>query len=419
MKVKMQIGLVLSIIIIALMLCCTIDFNAYAYTFPQINFNFAGKTYSWNLSMCSQNHNTIFSLQQKYLNIKNSGIKNEIKRLKKLKMTEQEIMFNILPAFEDLYKIMRNDIESEFIETQIDFNPSAKQMFNFKNGRTGVKIDDVKLLNDIASGKENIEIKTLLTNPRFEASELYENTERRSVQSTSFAGSESGRRFNLQKAMATFNGLVVMPNEIVSFANVLNTRDNGEAYRDAVVIVNGEFTRGVGGGICQASTTIYNAVLMAGLEILEVHRHTLPVGYVEKGFDAMVNDSGIDMRFKNNLNYPIYIKTYSANENVYAEVYGSPMNGIWYKKVSEKIKDIEPDEPEIIPDTEGKYIDKIKYKGEMYTEKYAKKGYEVKGYLYTYKGNELINKKLIRHEKYASTRAKIYEGVQEKESEND
>ncbi|MBQ8749231.1 MAG: VanW family protein [Clostridia bacterium] len=414
---KLKVGFALIVMLICLNgLQLNEQAVVYGAKFPCIEFYYNDKVYKWDLTNTSNgvnNHNATFEMQKQFLETAKVGLEKSANSFKAKNLSDKEVLFNLLPNFETVYEKIAKEIESEFKESQIVFNPNSSQMFKFDNGNVGIKINDSALLKDVISGKEQIEIKVIETKPKFTKQELEQNCVKRSSQSTSFAGSESGRRFNLIKAMATFNGLVVMPNEIVSFNDILEKRDNGESYKEATVIVNGEFTKGIGGGICQASTTIYNAVLMAGLEILEVHRHTLPVGYVEKGFDAMVNDGGIDMRFKNNTNMPIYIKTYQKCESVYAEVYGKPLNNIWYKKVSEKVRDIEPPEAKIIPDIEGKYISRIKYKGEFYTEKYAKNGYEVKGYLYTYKGDEVVSIKLVRHEKYASTQAVIYEGVEE------
>lgn len=400
-----------------------------ALSFPSIEFFYGKDNFVW--SLCYDNtsvddyehsnlaknipHNVAFETQKKYLEAKKIGFEKCVKNLRALDYTDKQILFEILPNFSYTYEQMVKEIEKEFKETQIKFNPyeKDKNMFSFIDGQKGVKIDDSKLLKDVLSGKEKIEINVIESLPKFEVEKLKENVELRSCQSTSFAGSEEGRKYNLKKAMATFNGLVVMPDEVVSFSKILDKRDDGLPYKEAVVIVNGEFTKGIGGGICQASTTIYNAVLMAGLEIVEVHRHTLPVGYVEKGFDAMVNDGGIDMRFRNNTDMPVYIKTYAKDSSVFAEIYGKSLGNVWFKKVSEKVRDIEPDEPKIVADVNGKYISHIKYKGEFFTEKYAKKGYEVKGYLYTYEGDKVKSIQLVRHEKYASTRAIIYEGIEE------
>lgn len=408
------------VLVVGLLLAC-LSFGrgvVCAFDFTSINFYYGENSYTYSIKNESAgNFNVVFERQSAFLKNKKSGFNKLAENMKKSGKSDLEIIFSLLPNFESVYTKMASDIEQCFKETQIEFTPNDENMFNFTNGCDGICIDNKQLLHSIINGETEIEIKTIVQKQSFDADELKSATEMRSSQSTSFAGSEDGRRFNLKKAMATFNGLVVMPNEVVSFNSVLEKRDDGTPYRDAVVILDGVFTYGVGGGICQASTTIYNAVLMAGLEIVEVHRHTLPVGYVEKGFDAMVNDSGVDMKFKNNTKHPIYIKTYAKNDSVYAEVYGENMNGIWYKKVSEKVCDIEPPEAKVIPDTEGKYISRIKYKGEFFTERYAKLGYEVKGYLYTYKGDTLQSIKLIRSGKYQPTQAIIYEGVFENDSE--
>lgn len=407
-----------------LVLCffCVVNLNfefvkIYAISFPSIDFVYNEKVYKYDISNSLKNNynfNETYAMQKKYLEMQKVGLDKMVKILRMQNKSDKEILFEILPNFNKLTLEMQKDIEKEFREVKIDFNTKSANMFNFEDGCKGVSIDYSKLLSDVLRQPKQIQISTIEKNPMFTKNELKGNCVKRSSQSTSYAGSEAGRRYNLKKAMATFDGLVIMPDEIVSFNDVLTRRDDGNPYKEAVIIVNGEFTYGVGGGICQASTTIYNAVLLAGLEIVEVHRHTLPVGYVEQGFDAMVNDCGIDMKFKNNTTMPIYINTYSKNDRVFADVYGISLKDITYKKVSKKISDIEPPKPKVIQDVDGKYISHIKYKGEFYTEKYAKNGYEVEGYLYKYKGDELVSIKLVRREKYLPTQAIIYEGVEDK-----
>ena len=356
--------------------------------------------------------------QQKEKEILRKGIRNFVIEKKSLGLSDIEIIDEIYPKFSDFFENVKKSIESELKECEIMFNPTKKEMWNFSDEKIGRKIDTNDLLLSICTNTPKIELKVDEIKPTFQKKDLMNNTTLRSTQTTSFVGSEKGRRFNIIKALDCFNGLIVLPNEEVSFQKILDKNDNGIPYQEATVILNGEFVKGIGGGICQASTTIYNSALMAGLEIIEVHNHTLPVGYVEKGFDAMVNDSGLDLRFRNNTNYPIYFKTYAKNSTAFAEVYGEKMN-YSLKKVSEQTERIEPPEPKVIPDKKGEYSSHITFKGEFFTKRYAQYGYKVNAFLEIYENNEFKEKKLIRKETYAPTQSIIYEGTKERNQTNE
>ena len=372
----------------------------------------------WYYDMKAPNLSDNFLIQsdhQKRLNyLKNYSLKEIYQKLSIMGYTSDQIYNFLLPEFDTILLDICQQIEKPAIEPEIKFYPNNTNMFHFSKESVGVKVDTQGLLNMILSEQKLISIPTTSINPKYTQEQLYYNTTLRSKQSTAFIGSEPGRKHNLTKALTMFNGLVVMPGEKLSFNKITGERTYANGYKDAIVISNGEFVKGAGGGVCQASTTLYNAVLMAGLQVNNVYRHTLPVHYVEKGFDAMVNDDTVDMCFTNNTKFPIYIKTYCENEHAYALIYGEDMKGITYKKSTEKIKDILPQEAEIIPDTEGIYQDKIRYKGEFYTKRYAQNGYEVNAYLEKYLEGKLIERKLVRHETYKSQHAIIYEGTEDK-----
>lgn len=383
----------------------------------KITFLYQDKTWEYIITNEKNNSFIISGETQKRNNlIKNFGYNETYNFILSLGVNNDKAVDYIYPGFNEFYKKLSSQIEKEVIEPKLHFRPDETPMFLVEEGCHGVVIDKHNLFENLFNGTKDITIKTKLLLPKTTASELLKNTTLRSRENTSFVNSESGRKHNLLKAMSVFNGMVVKPGEIISFNKCTGNRDYENGYKDAIVILDGKFVKGVGGGVCQASTTLYNAALMAGLEITKVSRHTLPIGYVMPGFDAMVNDGYADMCFKNNTSHDIFIKTYHKNERVYAEVYGEDLNGITYEKESEKIRDIEPGEPTIIPDEEGLYKNHITYKGEFYTMRYPKKGYEVKGYLKKYQNGVLIERKLVRHEKYLAQNEIKYEGILERKT---
>lgn len=144
--------------------------------------------------------------------------------------------------------------------------------------------------------------------------------------STWYNSGEIDRTHNLVMAASAINGQVIKPGEVFSFNKTVGARSFETGYRDAMVIVSGKFEPGVGGGICQVSSTLYNSVLMADLEIVERHNHALSVAYVPVGRDATVAWGIQDFRFKNNTDHPIYMRTTTGGGQITATIYGHLSN---------------------------------------------------------------------------------------------
>jgi vancomycin resistance protein YoaR len=139
---------------------------------------------------------------------------------------------------------------------------------------------------------------------------------------TTFNQYSSDRAHNISKAGQSTNNIVLMPGEEFSYNNLTGPRTGYNGYRNAPVIRNGKLQDGEGGGVCQVSTTIYNAALYAGLEITEVRNHSLPSHYAPKGRDATVAYGYLDFKFENPYNHPIYIKNIIKNGHVTTKIYG-------------------------------------------------------------------------------------------------
>ena len=155
---------------------------------------------------------------------------------------------------------------------------------------------------------------------------------------------------------------------------------------------------GVGGGVCQVSSTLYNCALLAGLEIVEANKHSKQVSYVNQGFDAMVNFGSSDLKFRNNTSENITIITNFSTNQARIRIYGEkPQNS--YKLFSEVFNINEPKE-EIFYDEKQEYLDKVTYDDEFFYLKKGSVGKEIKTYRETYSNNLLINKELLRHDKY-------------------
>lgn len=131
---------------------------------------------------------------------------------------------------------------------------------------------------------------------------------------TSLEGRTLAQAHNVALAAKQANGKVIMPGETFSFVKTVGAWTADRGYRKAPVSYDGELVRNWGGGVCQLSSTLYNAALVAGLEIVERHRHQWPARYAPVGRDAAVAYADIDLKFRNNLPEPIQVQcTIEAN----------------------------------------------------------------------------------------------------------
>jgi vancomycin resistance protein YoaR len=140
---------------------------------------------------------------------------------------------------------------------------------------------------------------------------------------TYFNSNNENRAHNITLSTEAIDDYVVFPNETFSFNKVVGERSKENGYLPAPVIVKGELSEGVGGGICQVSSTLFNAVDKVGLEIVERYTHSRSVRYVPPGRDATVSWYGPDFRFRNNYNQPILIRTKRLGGSISVSLYSS------------------------------------------------------------------------------------------------
>ena len=140
--------------------------------------------------------------------------------------------------------------------------------------------------------------------------------------STTFSTSNVNRSTNIRLATKKINGTVIMPGETFSYNQVVGKRTAAAGFKSAAVYAGGEVTTGIGGGICQVSSTLYNSVLLANLEIVERYNHGFNPGYVPAGRDATVSWGGPDFKFKNSRNYPVKIVANVSGGKISIQIFG-------------------------------------------------------------------------------------------------
>lgn len=210
------------------------------------------------------------------------------------------------------------------------------------------------------------------------------------------------RAENVRLGTEKFNHLVIRAGESVSFNKVAGKRTVANGYQQALEIAYGNYVLGTGGGICQVSSTLYNAVVNAGLTVNKRTPHAIPSSYVEKGLDATVSDDRYDFVFSNNTNSDIYIETEFVKVKGYYHsrftIYGRPdPNGYTYKLVSQVVETIPLPEPTYEKDTTGEHVF---YDDETAVKSSGREGYIVDVYLVTMDSKGL---EISREKKYTDT----------------
>ena len=301
-------------------------------------------------------------------------------------------------------------------DSKIIFTPNFAQKFIITNERCGYIVDKEKLLYDIfkkfvVSPQVSVVLQTDKVQPEITKEDNIENTKLLSKFSTSIATSTSNRRNNVKLALKQFNGMIVQPNQVVSFNQTTGRRTEDKGYKSANIILDGLFVDGTGGGVCQSSTTLYNALLLAdNVEILEANRHSMPVSYVKLGFDAMVAYGSSDLKFKNVGSTPIYIRTYSSGDNVNVEIYGKvEKENVEKVRRSEIIKTIKS-KGDIVKNDKNNQFSHLMDENGNYRQKFSKDGYEVQTYLDYYNNGKLIETKKVRHTTYPAQQGIVYKG---------
>lgn len=187
-----------------------------------------------------------------------------------------------------------------------------------------------------------------------------------SVYTTTFNSQDANRTANIKLAARKANGHIIYPGKVFSFNEVVGPREEVYGFKEALEIVDGEFVPGIGGGICQLSSTLYNAVILANLDIVERYNHSKPLSYVPLGRDATVAFGVLDFKFTNNTPGPLMIM---------AEVTGNKlMVGIFGKNHIAETVEIMSIKQEPIPPETIKKPDDTLYVGETKIEKQGKSG---------------------------------------------
>ncbi len=202
--------------------------------------------------------------------------------------------------------------------------------FVLTEGHSGMDLDVEASVSDIQEyissewdGEEaTISLTVVVSEPEGTAEELAKIQDVLGSFNTDFSTSSEARIKNIENAVSFINGTVLYPGEEFSVADAIYPLDASNGYELAGAYENGTTVESYGGGVCQVSTTLYNAVLAAELEVTQRSNHSMLVSYVDPSRDAAIAGDYKDFKFKNNQDVPIYIEGYCEGKNLYFNIYG-------------------------------------------------------------------------------------------------
>ena len=212
-----------------------------------------------------------------------------------------------------------------------------------------------------SADRVNVEVVTGGWPPAATAMELDEMgvKEKISSFSTSISPGNANRTHNIMLASSVLDGYILAPQETFSFNEIIGAATRADGYKEAPIISGGKLVPGVGGGLCQVSSTLYNNALLASLKIIERHNHSLPVGYVSLGRDATIAHDYLDLKFENSLddylmidaevkNNRLVIQFYSRKNEMEVQIISTNKVQIPAPIVMEKDKNMEPGNIKIV-----------------------------------------------------------------------
>lgn len=308
-----------------------------------------GKTYTLDSSSVQMSTNLQSTLSLAYSTGRTGSFEERYARLQQLKSegldfslnrgwNEDTLRSKISQIAADVYvKGQDADVES--------FDPDTGK-FTFTSEVTGYELDSddlyAQITQAVANGNvnANIEAKIIEVAPEHTVEYMKEHFGRISYAQTKTT-SNSDRNRNIKLATAEFNGMRVEPGETLSFNKTTGERTEAKGYRPAGAYSGGVLVQEPGGGVCQVSTTLYNAAVKADLEIIERSPHSRVSDYVSIGLDAAVNWPSQDFKFKNTSDYPIFIVAEFADQKLTFKIYGKQLDdGMYIKLESEKTETI-------------------------------------------------------------------------------
>ena len=333
--------------------------------------------------------------------------------------TQKNIIYNVENLLNDnsidlsTHTVSPNAVDIDKIYTEVYSEPQnayvVQDPFELNIGSFGtdfaISLDEAQNLLDEEKNEYVIPLKYI--EPEIQVKDLGNDIFAHTLGSFSSKYQESNvnRSTNVKLASNKINSVILLPGEEFSYNKVVGKRTFENGFREASIYTSNGVTNGLGGGICQVSSTLYNAVLRANLEIVERRNHSYAVSYVPLGTDATVSYGSIDFRFKNNRKYPI-------------KIIASSINGVCSVSITGIKEDIEyeveltPKKLQTIP-FQTKYIDDNTLPlGTQKQTQYGDNGYKYETYKTLKLNGNVVSSELLSYDNYRPLNRIVRRGTQ-------
>ena len=309
---------------------------------------------------------------------------------------------------QQVIEALKQEINIEPVNATMERKDGSFIITEEQIGYTLDEEDALDALNHLLEAKKSGEItlQSSDTEPAVTKAQLEEAQDLIGSYSTSFSGGQTGRNENLRVGCENINGTLLLPGETFSMNEGLGPQTYENGYRNAAVIVNGKIEDGLAGGVCQITTTLYNAVILAELEVVERHNHSLMVSYVPLGMDAAVAGDYKDLKFKNDTDYPVYIEAYISDNHIYTNVYGHEIHDPGHTVEFERVYEGTIQKP-----PEKVTEDPTRPEGEREVTYTGKTGAHVSTYKKVYENGELVSRELFSKSTYSATADEVIVGT--------
>ena len=253
-------------------------------------------------------------------------------------------------AIDKLVDIIADSLEYDATDAALAAFDVQTRTFTFSDAKPGYRVNRTALQEEILAALDEGAYDRVIT-PKGESVEPTVTKDQLVGQFglvssfTTTTTKDKDRNNNIEISAAALNGRMVKPGDTMSFNDCTGQRTGEKGYREAGAIAGGVLVDDTGGGVCQTSSTLFNAVVRADLEIVKRSAHSWPSSYVNKGEDATVNWPSLDFVFRNNGDYPVFVIAWYENQTVTVQIYGRLLpNGQTIDLESEVIKTIKPDD---------------------------------------------------------------------------
>ena len=308
-----------------------------------------------------------------------------------------ELAISLDEAKEIIKKSYEEDNKQDENSTADNNNTEAENLTS-EETNSSKENETTEVSTDASEEADEIIIPLKITKPNVTVESLGNEAfaNKLATYTTNYDSSNTNRNNNLVLAAKKLNGTIVKPGEEFSYNKTIGQRTIASGFKEAGAYAGGQVVLDVGGGICQLSSTLYNAALLTNLEITERHNHYFLTSYVPAGRDATVSWGSVDFKFKNNRKYPIKIVSKASDGVVEVSIYGIKQDDDKTVVIDSKVTSVIPKKVEYVSKSSGMQ------------ERYGEDGATSETYKTVMKNGVVLSKSLISQDTYNSLSQIIY-----------